>query len=133
MKLFRNAVLVVLGYLVSSAAVLAADQAADLAGYWKNDDQPAWIEISFENDSGTGTVRRNEKKPEAAGRILLKDLVADENDPGSWRGQVYAERLKEYKDAEISLPDPDTMQIKVKVGFMSRTVSWTRATAIPTE
>jgi hypothetical protein len=56
------------------------------------------------------------------GRILLKDVVSDEKKPGRWCGRVYAERLQEYKDAEITLPEPDRMQIKVKVGFESRTV-----------
>ncbi len=65
------------------------------------------------------------------GRVLLKDVVSDESNTGSWRGQIYAERLQEYRDAEITLPRPDQMQIKVKVGFMSRTVSWTRAERIP--
>lgn len=128
MKLFRNVSLVAIGCLASSVVL-----AADLAGYWQVAEQPAWIEIRFENDSATGTVRRNDNKPDAVGRILLKDVVDDENNPGSWRGQIYAERLGEYKDAEISLPEPDHMQIKVNVGFMSRTVNWTRAAALPTK
>lgn len=128
MKLLSTT-LVALVSCLSSSALLAAD----LAGYWKNDGQPAWIEIVSENDVATGTVRRNDVKPEAVGRILLKDVVEDEDEPGSWRGQIYAERLKEYKDAEITLPDADHMSIKVKVGFMSRTVTWTRAESLPAE
>ena len=65
------------------------------------------------------------------GRILLKDLKAREGEADRWNGQVYAERLEEYKDAEITLPEPDQMQIKVKVGFMSRTVNWTRVSGLP--
>ena len=126
MNRFRTVLLTAAGWLVSSASL-----AADLAGYWQNDGQPAWIEIRVENASATGTVRRNDNKPDAVGRVLLKDVVSDESNPGIWRGQIYAERLQEYRDAEITLPQPDQMQIKVKVGFMSRTVSWTRAERIP--
>jgi hypothetical protein len=41
--------------------------------------------------------------------------------------------LGEYKDAEISLSEPDIMQFKVKVGFMSRTIEWMRVDAVPAE
>ena len=128
MSTMRNVVMMTLGWLLCSAPY-----AADLAGVWKNDELPAWMEIQFENDSGTGTVRRNDEKPEAVGRVLLKDVVADGSAADGWRGQIYAARLEEYKDAEISLPQPDRMEIKVKVGFMSKTVTWTRAAAVPQE
>ena len=101
--------------------------AADISGFWKHAEEPAWIEIRL--DEGKGTVMRNDKYPERVGREILKDLKADESESGLWRGQVYAERLGEYRDAEISLPEPDRMAIKVKVGFISRTVEWTRPAA----
>ncbi len=119
--------------LVAVSLAAPALFAADLAGYWKNDEQPAWIEIRFEDGRGTGTVARNDEHPDRVGRVLLKDVRADEEESGSWKGQVYAERLEEYKDAGITLTDPDHMQIKVKVGFMSRTVTWTRAAGLPLE
>jgi hypothetical protein len=106
--------------------------AGDLDGFWQNEEQPAWIEIRFDDDRGTGTVLRNDKKPEAVGRVLLKDLVA-EDEAQSWSGQIYAERFKEYKDAIVTLPEPGRMEIKVKVGFMSRTVQWNRVDALPPE
>ncbi len=128
MKVFSKLLLVAVGCLVSSAVL-----AGDLAGIWKNDDQPAWIEIGFEDGRGTGTVVRNDEHPDRVGRVLLRELIADKEEPGSWKGQVYAERLEEYKDAGITLTGPDHMQIKVKVGFMSRTVTWTRAAGMPVE
>jgi hypothetical protein len=110
-------------------AVLVApwSLAGDLGGVWQNEDQPAWIEIHFSDGQGTGTVRRNDNKPEAVGRVLIKDLVVEAGG-ASWVGQIYAERLKEFKDATITLPEPERMQIVVSVGFMSRTVSWIRVT-----
>ena len=128
MKVIRNVMLAAIGCFVCSAALADA-----LAGYWKHAEEPAWIEIRFENGAGTGTVRRNDNKPEAVGRVLLKELVNDEGDASSWSGQIYAERFKEYKDAAITLTDPDHMQIRVKVGFMSRTVDWTRAPTLPAD
>jgi len=126
MKLIGSAIILVAGCLASLFVA-----AGDLAGFWKNDEHPAWIEIQFEGDTATGTVRRNQEYPDRVGRIVLKDIASDADNPGNWRGQVYAERLKEFKEAEISMPNPDSMQIKVKVGFMNRTVGWTRAAELP--
>lgn len=81
----------------------------------------------------SGKLVRNEEHPERVGREILKDLAADKSEAGVWRGQVYAERLGEYKDAEVSLPEPDSLEMKVKVGFMSRTVSWVRVDEVPGE
>lgn len=104
--------------------------ANDLAGFWQHEEQPAWIEIEFGDGSGSGSVRRNDSKPEAVGRVLLMELKS-EGSVNNWNGQVYAEKLKEYKDAVITLPEPDRMRTKIKVGFISRKVNWTRVPAIP--
>lgn len=101
----------------------------DISGFWQHADEPGWIEINL--DKGKGIVVRNDKYPQRVGREILRDLVADESKQGLWSGQVFAEKLGEYKDAEISLAGPDRMTIKVKVGFMSRTVEWQRVDAVP--
>ncbi len=111
--------------------VVAPAWAAELAGTWKAEDGPGWIKISFEGDTGTGTVMRNDNFPDRVGRKILKDLVAGEK-PGTWAGQVYAERLEEYRDAKISV-DGDTMAITVKIGFMSRSIDWIRVESVPAE
>ena len=103
--------------------------AGDISGVWKHAEEPGWIEISL--DEGKGTVVRNDKFPERVGREIVKELQADGSKENLWRGQVYAEKLGEYKDAEISLKEPDLMQFKVKVGFMSRTIEWVRVDAVP--
>ena len=74
---------------------------------------------------------RNDKFPERVGREIVKGLEADESEKNLWRGQVYAEKLGDYKDAEISLTAPDRMQFKVKVGFISRTLEWLRVDEVP--
>ena len=103
--------------------------AGDISGVWKHADEPGWIEISVEE--GKGTVVRNDKFPERVGREIVRHLKADGSKENLWQGQVYAEKLGEYKDAEISLAEPDLMQFKVKVGFMSRTIEWVRVDAVP--
>ncbi len=124
MKLYRICLIAVL--LASPQAI-----AQDIGGFWKHTDEPGWIKISLEQ--GKGTVVRNDKFPERVGREILRDLVAEDMERGLWTGQIYAEKLGEYKDAEITLAEPDRMTIKVKVGFMSRTVEWQRVDAVPAQ
>ena len=112
-------------------AVLLVPQAlaGDISGIWKHADEPGWIEISL--DQGKGIVVRNDKFPERVGREILRELQADGSRDNVWQGQVYAEKLGKYKDAEISLNEPDLMQFKVKAGFISRTIDWVRVDALP--
>lgn len=125
MKWLRKLTIFITFSLMASGAL-----ADGLKGFWKNNDQAAWIEVQVDNGQWVGIVRRNDAKPEAVGRILLKDIAALES-PNKWSGQIYAQRLSEFKDAEISLPESNRMEIVVKVGFMSRTVEWTRVDVIP--
>ncbi len=115
--------------VLSASLVTPFAMADDPGGFWKHAEAPAWIEISLEE--GRGTVIRNDKYPERVGRELIKDLQADDSEDRVWRAQVWAERLGEYKDAEISLPEPGQMAIKVKVGFISRTIEWVRVDEVP--
>ena len=113
------------------AAVLRVPPALaeDISGFWKHVDEPGWIEINLEE--GRGSVVRNDRFPDRVGREILKDLEADGSEQGLWTGEIYVERLGEYKDMEITLAEPGHMSIKVKVGFMSRSVKWRRVEAVP--
>ncbi len=117
--------LLTLGFSLA-APLLAAD---DLSGFWKHSDVPAWIEIRL--DEGKGTVIRNDKFPERVGREIVRNLKADDSEKKLWLGEIYAERLGEYRDAKISLPEPGRMEFKIKVGFMSHTIEWVRVEEVP--
>jgi len=107
-------------------AVLSAPLAfsADISGVWKHSKNTAWIEISLADNSAT--VLRNDKFPERVGRKILKDLQVDTSTQGLWHGLIYVEKLGDYKDVEVSLPEAGRMLLKGKVGFMTRTVEWLR-------
>ncbi len=120
---------ILFGLLVLLAPSLAT--AGEIAGFWKHADEPGWIEIRLEDGVGKGTVVRNDVYPERVGRELLQALTADKAGGTGWRGQVWVERLGEYRDAELKMPEPDALQIKVKVGFISRTVDWVRVDRVP--
>ena len=116
-------------FVVAAFLAVPCAFAGDISGFWKHAEEPGWIEINL--DEGKGTVVRNDKFPERVGREILKELVAEDPEQGLWQGQIYAEKLGEYKDAEITLAEPNRMAIKVKVGFMSRTIEWVRVDAVP--
>jgi hypothetical protein len=107
--------------------------ASELAGLWKHSEKPVWVEISFDGSVATGTVLRNDNKPDAVGATFLRDVQGEDIKAGPWAGEVYAAPLGEFKDATISLGDADDMEITVKLGFMSRSVSWSRVDSVPTE
>lgn len=116
-------------FMVTAFLLAPWSFADDIAGFWKHADEPGWIEINLEE--GRGTVVRNDRFPERVGREIVKDLKADDSKENLWLGQVYAEKLGEYKNAEISLQEPGRMEFKVKVGFMSRTIEWVRVDTVP--
>ena len=120
-------------FMLGTALATPAALAGNIAGIWKHSEEAGWIEIRVVDGVASAKVVRNEEHPERVGREILKDLAADKSEAGVWRGLVYAERLGEYKDAEVSLPEPDSLEMKVKVGFMSRTVSWVRVDEVPGE
>lgn len=119
--------------LLACAALLMAPlaMAEDIAGFWKHAEEPGWIEITTTGELGKGVVVRNDVYAERVGREILKDLRADDKQRGLWRGQIYAEKLGEYKDAQINLSGSGEMEIKIKVGFISRTVDWVRVDEVP--
>ena len=116
-------------FVVAAFLVAPLPLAQDISGLWKHADEPGWIEINLEE--GSGTVVRNDKYPERVGREIVKNLKAEGSENKLWLGEVYAEKLGEYKNAEISLPQPDRMEFKVKVGFISRTIEWVRVDKVP--
>jgi len=115
--------------LIAALLMMPQAFAGDISGYWKLTTEPGWIEINLKQ--GKGTVARNDKFPERVGREFLKGLVAEDPKTGVWQGQVFIERLGEYKDAEISMAKPDRLIIKIKLGFMSRTLEWHRVDMVP--
>ena len=122
-----------IGILLSFIAMVSAPLALaqEITGLWKHAQEPGWIEIEMQEGVAKGTLVRNDAYPERVGREILKELVLADKDKALWRGQVYAERLGEYKDADIILATSDSLQMKVKVGFMSRTINWVRVEELP--
>ncbi|MGB1402857.1 MAG: hypothetical protein ACPH3I_04505 [Porticoccaceae bacterium] len=104
----------------------SAVAAASLDGHWRLSDKPVWMTI----ESEVGLVAYSKDDPDARGKILLRNLSASDVD-NRWQGQIYVRQLKAYRDADIVLTSTNSMEITVKVGFISRTVNWQRNAEIP--
>jgi uncharacterized protein (DUF2147 family) len=126
---YSLAILVQIAFFLGALLFAPLALSGDISGFWKHAKGPVWIEIRLEE--GGGTVVRNDKFSDRVGRKILKDLQADKSKQGLWHGLIYAEKLGEYKDVEVSLPEADRMLLKGKIGFMSRTVEWVRVDKIP--
>ena len=113
--------------LVFSGGVLAGT----LEGLWQKQGEAVWIE--FTANSTTGVVVRNDKKPEAVGFEVVRDLEVSQSEDNSWKADVFAAPLGEYKPAEVMLLEENTLRFRVKVGFMRRSVDWLRVSALPDE
>ena len=114
--------------MLSAMFALPGHAENELAGYWQHESEPVWIEMQPE--TGQGVMLRNDNRPDRVGFLVVTDLEASD-EPNDWSAQVFAARLGEYRQAEITLATDDRMVFTVKVGFMRRSVEWQRVSEVP--
>ena len=118
--------LVTLGFFffLLGAANSFADFSVDtskLAGQWKMSDKPIWVEMSFIEGVGQGQIIRHENDPLAVGKLLLSNIVKD-SDKNFWNGFIYVPQLSRIHPMKLSHIDSQEINIRVKVGFIKKTV-----------
>ena len=124
---FTRSIFVLL--LTASTMVSTPSYASSgLSGYWRHESEPIWIEM--QPDEGKGVMLRNDNRPDRVGFLVVTDFEASD-DPNEWSAQVFAAQLGEYRNATITLESDDLMAFTVKVGFIRRTVEWTRVKQVP--
>ena len=114
--------------MMSATFALPGHAESELAGYWQHESDPVWIEM--QPDTGQGVMVRNDNRPDRVGFLVVTDLEASD-EPNEWSAQVFAARLGEYRNAEITLSSDGRMVFTVKVGFMRRSVEWQRVSEVP--
>ena len=102
--------------------------ASDLNGFWQHPKDPVWLEVN--EAMGTGIAVRNDDDPSSVGFAVLKEVVTGPKEE-QWSGQVYVPQLGDYKRVIVTLPNTSTLKMKVKIGFISRSVEWTRVASVP--
>jgi hypothetical protein len=116
--------------MLSAMVAMPGNAEIELAGYWQHESDPVWIEMRPE--TGEGVMFRNDNRPDRVGFLVVTDLVAGDG-PLEWSAQVFVARLGEHRKAQITLTDESRMIFTVKVGFVRRSVEWTRVSEVPTE
>jgi len=116
--------------VVTTAFLLVCNvcAASDLSGFWQHPKDPVWLEVN--EVLGTGIAVRNDDDPSSVGFVVLKEVAVGPKQ-GQWSGQVYVPQLGAYKQVTVTLPDANTLKMKVKIGFISRSVEWTRVASVP--
>lgn len=102
--------------------------ASNLDGFWQHPKDPVWLEVN--EAMGTGIAVRNDDDPSSVGFTVLKEIVTAPKEE-QWSGQVYVPQLGDYKRVIVTLPNTSTLKMKVKIGFISRSVEWTRVDSVP--
>ena len=102
--------------------------AEGISGFWQHPKDPVWIEVI--STEGHGLAVRNDNDPSSIGFAVLKEVTVGDQE-GRWTGQVFVPQLGGYKRVELSLPTADTLKMKVKIGFLTRSLEWTRASEVP--
>lgn len=116
---------IVLSIVLCTVLFTAAVWANPLLGVWKLEQQPVWMTIQLNQDkTPEAVISRNDHKPETVGHLLIKQLEQQQSATDQWRGLIWVERLGEYRDADLKLTDTSVLEIRVKVGFISQTVTW---------
>ena len=102
--------------------------AEGISGFWQHPKEPVWIEVT--SAAGNGLAVRNDNDPSSIGFAVLKEVRVGEQ-KGRWTGQVFVPQLGSYKRVELSLPTADTLKMKVKIGFLTRSLEWARVSEVP--
>ena len=114
------------------AAVLSlvcnVSAASDLNGFWQHPKEPVWLQVN--EAMGTGIAVRNDDDPSSVGFAVLKEVVRGPKEE-QWSGQVYVPQLGDCKRVTVTLPNANSLKMKVKIGFISRSVEWTKVASIP--
>ena len=102
--------------------------AEGISGIWQHPKDPVWIKVTA--TAGRGLAVRNDSDPSSIGFAVLKEVSAGDQ-KGRWTGQVFVPQLGDYKRVELSLPTADTLNMTVKIGFLRRSLEWTRVSEVP--
>lgn len=95
---------------------------SDISGIWLTGEENTKIEISESDGVLTGKIHSSENPKAQVGNTMLKNLKQKGN---TWTGQLYAAKRDKWVDVTIT-PKSEALELKVKVGFVSRTIEWAK-------
>ena len=120
MKNLKNVITVILMTLFSITNY--AQSQSDVVGEWVVGKQNTVIKIEQNDGIYSGTIISSDNPKAEIGKLMVKDLKEKK---GKWKGKTYSPKRKEWYDAEF-IPKENTLDVKIKVGFFSKTMEWER-------
>lgn len=94
----------------------------DIIGKWSFGKKNNVIEIEQHNGIYSGKIITSDNPNAQIGKLIVKEVKQIE---GKWEGKVYAPKREEWYDAEFT-PKNNILEVKIKVGFFSKTIEWIR-------
>jgi uncharacterized protein (DUF2147 family) len=118
LKQMKSILLIAIFGLIGSSVFAQSD----IRGTWNTGEQNTLVEIGQEGESYTGKVISSNNDKLKPGTLLIKDVKLKKN---KWKGQLYAPKKGEWYKAEFTNKG-NILEIVLSVGFMSKTVEWTK-------
>jgi hypothetical protein len=94
--------------------------AQSLAGVWNTGEDYTKIEISEDNGVYNGKIHYSDNAKAKIGNLILKDVKFSN---GKGEGKIYAAKKGKWYDAILE-ENGNKLNITIKVGFMSKTLTW---------
>ncbi len=94
--------------------------AQSLAGVWNTGEDNTKIEIIEDGGVASGKILSSDNAKANIGKQIIKDVKLSN---GEYKGQLYAAKKGEWYDAVLK-ENGSQLDITIKVGWMSKTVTW---------
>lgn len=94
--------------------------AQSLAGVWNTGEDYTKIEISEDSGVYNGKIHSSDNAKAKIGNPILKDVKFSN---GKGEGKIYAAKKGKWYDAILE-ENGNKLNITIKVGFMSKTLTW---------
>lgn len=120
MKNLRNVITVIL--MTIFCITNYAQSKSAIAGEYIVGKQNTVVKIEQNDGIYSGTIIFSDNPKAEIGKLMVKDLKEKK---GKWKGKTYSPKRKEWYDTEF-IPKKNSLDIKIKVGFFSKTIEWVR-------
>ncbi|APG64484.1 hypothetical protein LPB136_03500 [Tenacibaculum todarodis] len=118
MKNLRNVIVLI---TISLFSINSFAQ-SDVVGEWVLGEQNSVVKIEQQDGFYCGEIMSSDNPKAEIGKLMVKELKQTKD---TWKGKVYSPKRKKWYDAEF-VPKENLLEVKIKVGFFSKTMEWKR-------
>ncbi|KXX69524.1 hypothetical protein AVL50_15750 [Flammeovirga sp. SJP92] len=93
-----------------------------IEGKWDTKNHGTILSISKNKEIYEGFIKSTGSKKAVEGKQMIRNIQPTKN---GFEGEIYSIKQDKWLDAEF-YPKEEIMEVKVSVGFLSKTVEWER-------